>query len=148
MQKIGDSNFKRLIGVWNTTGDIKSDEGTLKLIGMDTYELILGGNYMVHKADVLMGNERSETLEIVKLDGSIDKAKMQFFNTKGEDGIMMGSLNSNEFKITGKGLKFEGTINNDNTKIEGKWCMQTEHDKWTDFINLTLEKQKEVAIST
>lgn len=142
MQKIGESNFKKLIGVWKTSGDIKSGEGTLKLIGIDSYELILDGNYILHKADVLMGNERSETLEIVKLDGSLDKAKMQFFNTKGEEGIMMGSLIDNEFKMMGGRLMFEGTINNDNTTITGKWCMQAERGKWTDFIDLTLQKQK------
>ncbi|WP_257669743.1 hypothetical protein [Parapedobacter tibetensis] len=89
-----------------------------------------------------MGNERSETLEIIQLDNSIDKAKMQYFNTKGEDGIMKSSIINNEFKIEGKGLTFNGTINDENTKIIGKWYIQTENDKWTDFIDLTLEKQK------
>ena len=106
MIRIEESNFKRLIGIWNTSGDIKSGEGNLKLIGTDSYEFILDGNCILHKADVQMGNERNETLEIIKLDNSPDKAKMQYFNSKGEDGIMRSSIVNNEFKIEGNGLRF------------------------------------------
>jgi hypothetical protein len=142
MNKIQNSNFKRLVGVWKTTGDIKSEQDNLKLIGIDSYELILDGNFILHKADVKMGNDRSETLEIIKLDNSSDKAIMQYFNTKGEDDIMRSSIINNEFKIEGNGLKFNGTINEENTKISGKWYIQTENEEWKDFIDLNLEKQK------
>lgn len=142
MNKIENSNFKRLVGVWKTTGDIKSGQDNLKLIGIDSYELILGGNYILHKADVKMGNDRSETLEIIKLDNSLDNAKMQYFNTKGEDGIMISSIINSEFKIEGTGLKFIGVINEENTKISGKWYIQTKNEEWADFIDLNLEKQR------
>lgn len=141
MKKIENSNFKRLVGIWKTTGEIKSGQENLKLIGIDSYELILGGNFILHKADVKMGNDRSETFEIIGLDNSSDKAKMQYFNTKGEDGIMWGSIINNEFKIEGNGLKFNGTVNEENTKISGKWYIQTENKEWIDFIDLNLEKQ-------
>ncbi|GGF13807.1 hypothetical protein [Flavobacterium limi] len=141
MNKIEDSSFKRLVGVWKTTGDIKSGQENLKLIGIDTYELILDGNYILHKADVKMGDERSGTFEIIKLDNSFNKAIMQYFNTKGEDGIMRSSIINNEFRIEGNGLKFNGTINEENTKINGKWSIQTENEEWTDFIDLNLDKQ-------
>ncbi len=97
MKKIEHSNFKRLIGVWKTTGNIKSNRGIDKLIGMDSYELILDGNYILHKADVMMGNERSETFELIKLYSSLDKAKMQYFNSKGEEGTMISFIINNEF---------------------------------------------------
>src|SRR5690606_14887303 len=106
MKNIENSNFIRLVGIWKTTGNIKSGHDNLKLTGIDSYELILDGNYILHKADVKLGNDRSETLEIIKLDNSFDKAVMQYFNTKGEDGKMLSSIVNNEFKIEGNGLKF------------------------------------------
>jgi len=141
MNKIDKSKFKRLIGIWKTTGDIKTDQGNLRLSGIDSYELILDGNYILHKADVQMGNESSETLEIIQLDNSLDKAKMEYFNAKGENGTMTSSIINNEFKIEGKGLMFNGTINDGDTKITGKWSIRTEKGNWIDFIDLTLEKQ-------
>lgn len=55
MIKIETSNFKRFIGIWKTTGQISTENQTLNLSGTDTYELILDGNYILHKADVIMG---------------------------------------------------------------------------------------------
>ncbi len=141
MKKIEISNFKRLVGIWKTTGEIKSGKENLKLIGLDSYELILDGNFILHKADVKMGNERSETFEIIGLESSSEMAKMQYFNSKGEDGIMWSSIFNNEFNIEGNGLKFNGTINEENTRISGKWYIQTESEGWIDFIDLLLEKE-------
>ena len=140
MKNIENSNFMRLVGIWKTTGTIKAGQDNLKLIGIDSYELILNGSCILHKANVKMGKDRSETLEIIKLDSLSDKAIMHYFNTKGEDGKMLSSIVNNEFKIEGNGLKFNGTINEENTKISGKWHMKDDNDKWTDFIDLHLEK--------
>lgn len=141
MKNIENSNFQKLVGVWKTKGTITSGKNNLKLIGTDTYELILNGNYILHKADVKIGNERSETLEIITFDNSSEKAIMQYFNTKGEEGKMRSSIINNEFKIKGKGLKFHGAFNEENTIINGNWYMLKENKKWKPFIELRLEKQ-------
>lgn len=140
MKKIEKSNFTRLVGIWQTTGSMKAGQGSLTLSGIDSYELILDGNFILHKADVKMGNERSETLEIIRLDHASDRAIMQYFNAKGEEGEMLSTIINNEFKIEGTGLKFNGTINEENSEISGKWYMQAENGKWTDFIDLSLKK--------
>ncbi len=142
MNKIENSNFKKLIGNWKTTGNITSDQEKLELTGIDSYELILDGNYILHKATVKMGNEKSETFEIITLlNNSLDSAKMQYFNSKGEDGTMKSSIIRNEFNIEGKDLKFSGQINEEETLITGKWLTQTENKNWNEFIELKLEKQ-------
>jgi|SRR5690606_4687035 len=140
MTNIKQSNFRRLIGTWRTSGNIKSDRENVKLAGMDSYEWILEGNYILHKADVMLGKGRSETFEIIKLNHSPDRAVMQYFNTKGEDGEMSTAIIGDEFKIEGQGLRFEGTINETNTKISGNWYVQAENQEWISFIDLTLEK--------
>ena len=139
--KIKISNFKRLIGIWKTTGKISVGNETRKLNGTDCYEFILDGNYILHKADVLMGNENNETFEIITLGNTADIARMQYFNSKGESGIMTSEINNNGFKIEGNGLKFSGTINDKNSEIVGNWYLQTENNDWVPFIELKLEKQ-------
>jgi hypothetical protein len=141
MAKMETSKFARLIGVWNTTGQIVSGNKTLRLNGTDTYEFILGGNFILHKADVNMGSEKSETIEIISLDDSEDKAQMHYFNTKAESGTMSGQIIDNEFLINGDGIKFAGIINNGNTEVAGKWFLQKEDNTWNEFIELKLEKQ-------
>jgi hypothetical protein len=138
MDKIETSNFKRLIGVWKTEGTILTNNYNSKLIGTDSYEFILNGHYILHKADVKMGNEKSQTFEIIAIDNSTEKAIMQFYNSKGESGSMTSSLIENNFKIKGDKIKFEGTINSKNTEIVGKWFLQSEDNKWTESIDLKL----------
>lgn len=140
MTTIQASNFKRLIGTWKTEGTILNDKQTQKLTGIDSYEFILDGNYILHKADVKMGNEKSETFEIIALEGSTEKASMHYYNSKGETGVMTGFLVKNDFKIKGDKLKFEGTLNEENTRLIGKWWLQTDNGEWTEFIDLKLTK--------
>ena len=141
MVKIDASIFKRLIGVWKTEGNIRKGKDILKLDGIDSYEFILDGNFILHKADVMMGNERSETLEIIGLDQSTVSAKMQYYNAKGDTGVMTCSLVDSDFNITGDQLKFEGTIGDKNENIIGKWYVQSENGEWAEFIDISLTKQ-------
>lgn len=140
MTKIETSNFNRLIGVWKTTGQISTGSETLNLSGTDSYELILDGNYILHKADVIMGSEKSETFEIISLTDTTGNAKMQYFNSKGESGTMKSEITNNDFRIYGDGIKFNGTINDKNSEVIGKWFLQADDKSWTEFINLKLKK--------
>ncbi len=141
MAKLETSNFKRLIGNWMTEGTILNETSHSKIAGTDSYEFILDGNYILHKADVMMGDERSETFEIIEVDQSNGKGKMYYYNSKGERGVMTASLAENNFLIEGDKIKFEGVLHDDDTKVIGKWYMQTEQDEWVDFIDLKLTKQ-------
>lgn len=141
MNKIENSDFKRLIGTWETSGQVHAANGTVNLSGLDSYEFILGGNYILHKADVMIGNEKSETFEIISLNKKTGDAQMQYFNSKGESGVMTSEINGNEFQIIGDGIKFMGAINSENTELTGQWLIQKENKNWTEFIILKLEKR-------
>lgn len=65
MTKIETSNFERLIGVWKTEGVIITEKDNTKFAATDSYQFILEGNYILHQVDVIMANERSETLKLL-----------------------------------------------------------------------------------
>ena len=140
MTAIETSSFKRLIGTWTTEGTIFTENGNLKLAGIDSYEFILNENYILHKAAVKKGNEKSETFEIIALSSTSEKATMHYYNSKGETGVMTGSFTENNFTIEGDKIKFEGTINEENTIVSGKWYLQTERNRWAEYIDLKLTK--------
>jgi len=141
MENTQKSNFARLIGLWKTTGIIKSEHEDLNLVGVDSYEWMLNGQYILHKADVKMGNEKSETFEIIKMDVTTKLATMYYFNSNGEDGTMSSKISNGIFEINGDGLKFHGSIDTENTSIVGKWYSKNDKDEWVEFIELNLEKQ-------
>lgn len=140
MKKIEASNFKRLIGTWKTSGLVITQEKTVDLNGVDTYALILDGNFIRHKADVMMGMEKSETFEMISLGHSDDDAKMQYFNSRGESGVMTSQMKNDSFQINGNGIKFQGLINEENSEIIGNRSIQSENKEWIEFIELKLEK--------
>jgi hypothetical protein len=90
----------------------------------------------------MMGDERTQTFEIISLTNSKERAKMKYYNSKGESGSMTSYLVKNVFKIKSSTMKFEGKFNDENTELIGKWFLK-ESDKWNDFIDLKLKKQKE-----
>src|SRR5690606_319471 len=106
MTKIAESGFQRLLGVWKTSGQILSGGDTLILRGRDSYKLILGGNYILHKAAVYMGDVQSETFELIGLNGSSKDAEMTYFNSAGERGTMKGNIEGDDFLIKGDRLRF------------------------------------------
>jgi len=59
--------LNKFAGRWNTEGKIPSSETSpeINISGTDTYEWILGGFFLLHKADVIIGNEKSETFEVI-----------------------------------------------------------------------------------
>ena len=141
MNKMDKSNFIKLIGNWKTEGTIFNDKGNSELIGTDTYEFILEDNFILHKAEVKMGNEKSETYEIFELTDATEKAKMQYFNSKGENGMMTSSIKEDNYKINGEKIKFEGIFINKNKQLIGKWYLETSTNEWIKFIDMKLTKQ-------
>jgi len=142
MENTQKSNFARLIGLWKTTGIIKTEHDDLNLVGVDSYEWMLNGQYILHKADVKMGKEKSETFEIIKPDEKNELATMHYFNSNGEDGTMNSKISNGIFEINGDGLKFHGSIDKENKSIVGKWYSKNDKDEWVEFIELNLEKQQ------
>ena len=143
-KRIENTDFKKLIGKWKTEGRIlKTDQNPeMKISGTDVYEMILGGFFILHTADVLMGNEKSQTYEIIGWDQPNDQATFQHYNNQGLSGKMTGIIKNNEFKINGEGLRFNGQINNNDKEIAGTWEKLTDQNNWVAFLKMNFTKME------
>jgi hypothetical protein len=141
MEHITGSNFKRLIGECRTSGSIYAGKDTLTLSGTDSYKFVLGNHYILHQADVSLGDHTSKTLELIKLDDIAHRATMHYFNSQGEDGQMLSTFFDNTLIINGTGLRFEGEMNREDTRLRGTWFKQSGDDRWIAYIDLVLEKR-------
>jgi hypothetical protein len=61
-----DARLERLVGTWETRGEVVGDEGatTASIEGTDSYEW-LGQETLVHRADVRMGEKRVRVFEVI-----------------------------------------------------------------------------------
>jgi hypothetical protein len=139
---IEDTDFKKLIGKWKTEGRIlKNDKNPeMKITGTDTYETILGGFFILHTADVLMGNEKSQTYEIMGLNKTGDQAILRHYNNQGSSGKMTGTLKNGELKLNGDGLRFYGLFSTNDNQITGTWEKLTDQKKWVEFLKMNFTK--------
>ena len=140
--RIEGTEFKKLIGTWKTEGKILATDknAEMKITGTDTYELILDGFFILHKADVLMGNVNSRTLEMIGFDETNDQATLDHYNNQGSSGKMTGTLKDNELKINGKALRFQGQLTDHENRINGTWQKLNNQKEWIDFLVMKLTK--------
>lgn len=122
--RIENTDFNKLIGKWKTEGRVLTtgNNSEMKIKGTDTYEIILDGFFILHKADVLMGNENSQTYELIGLDNNDQRAIFEHYNNQGSSGRMTGHLkNGNlQLKVTGFDLKVSSGTTTNNLMGLGK----------------------------
>jgi hypothetical protein len=112
----------------------------MDIIGTDTYELILDGFFLLHKADVIMGKEKSNTLEMIWLNQPDCHVSLQHYNNAGSFGLMSGRLKQREWKITGDELRFDGKFNENCDQLSGLWQKLDSQKKWVNFIEIELRR--------
>lgn len=141
-KRIENTEFRKLIGNWKTEGKILANQNSpeMEIIGTDTYELILNGFFILHKADVIMGNEKSETFELIGLDNKNDQATLEHYNNHGSSGKMNGNLINNELTINGEFLRFKGNLNESENQLVGTWKKMDNRKVWTTFLEMKLTK--------
>jgi hypothetical protein len=139
-KRIEHSDFKVFIGKWSTEGRIfGTDESPeMEIIGTDTYEPILDGFFLLHQADVLIGNVKSKTFEIMGFMESDAQVSLQYYNNVGAFGLMSGSLTNGEWKIRSKDLRFDGKFTENRNELTGTWQKLDNQKKWVNFIEIKL----------
>lgn len=141
-QRIDNSEFQKLIGEWKTEGRIlaQDKESAISLHGTDRYKLILDGYYILHQADVLIGEARGQTYELISLDEAGPKATFAYFNNQGASGKMDGLLEKDHLTIEGDGLRFEGHLTDEGKQLVGIWQQLDRQGHWQDWMEIRLSK--------
>lgn len=130
------------IGVWNTTGILEAGLGNadIEVKGTDSYEWMPGGFFMLHKVDVMMGEERNESLEIIGYDEDRQTFTMHAFDNKGVETTMSAEYKNGLWLFYNAQLRFEGGFNDKRTLLSGSWLQKDDHSHWQQFIRICLEK--------
>ena len=112
-----------LIGKWHTQGEILQGAfvSSKDIRGMDTYEWVSGGFFILHRVDVFMGNERTEAIEIIGYDENHKSYFMKSFDNQGASITMYAVLEkSGVLKFGDNKMKSVLTVNK-GTNISATW---------------------------
>ncbi len=138
------NHLSRFIGSWDTEGLIPSSNGSseIKIIGTDNYEWITDGFFLLHTADVTIGDDNSKTHEIIGYDSLNNHYTMQHYNNKGNSGFMTATVNDGLWTFNGDSLCFKGGFNEQGDVFSGIWEQLTDDKTWSHLMEIKLSKTK------
>ena len=132
-----------LIGKWNTKGEIKEDGNmpATKIIGTDRYEWVLNGCFILHKADVKMGDEKIEVIELIGEFDNISRTyKMRSFDNQGNFVTMVAHLDEiSTLHILGDKMRSKLSII-DSNNISVHWEKSEDNKNWKLWMELSFSK--------
>ena len=97
-----DKRLQAIVGRWQTSGYVIG-EPDLPVVGVDNYEALPGGYFVVHYVDVIVGERHVQAIEII---GEPDTASRGFlarsFDSDGNTELMLLTIDDNGvFHFTG-----------------------------------------------
>ena len=132
-----------LSGKWRTEGDILDDSGEVeaKVTGTDTYEWVAGGYFLLHRVDVMMGDAKTEVIEIIGCyDSTNNSYAMRSFDNEGNFITMKGRFEKDgAFKIEGEGMRSTLTYNQSERSMTIFW-EKLQDGLWKPWIHMKLTK--------
>lgn len=121
-------------GHWKTKGIVYATEhtGELQIKGYDSYYWLKGGHFMIHQADVMIGNDRMQSIEIIRYDAFSGKYLMHYYGTDGGTGKMKAECEGRSWNFYSDSEEFCGKFSEDGRKISGTWkrLLNNEWVKW------------------
>lgn len=134
--------LQKFVGLWNTVGVIPatSESPEIKVLGTDSYEWLPGGFFLLHKVNVLVGDDRNETFEVIGYDKQAKHFTLQHYDNKGGSGKMIGKVNDGVWTFLGDTLRFKGGFKNEGKEFSGVWEQSDDGSHWAHFMNITLKK--------
>lgn len=137
------------IGKWHTTGDVAATSSlpALKVDFLDTYKWYPGGFFLVHDAEGKVGEEYSNSIEIIGYDSERACYVATFFDSTGGSGKEEIHLNGNTWTWRGTnvmGVKEHrciAVISNDGKTIDARHEKSDDGINWQLWMNVVLRRQ-------
>jgi hypothetical protein len=129
-----------LAGTWNSFGKIlaSEDSPSSEVAGTDTYEWLPDKQYMIHRADVTVGDDKVDVIEII---GEYDEAKractMHAFQNDGSHSVMWANVNEDgSLLFADDVIRATLTLHPDGKTMHAKWerLNDNQWEHWMDML--------------
>jgi hypothetical protein len=130
------------VGRWRTAGEVLASGSTpaLEIAGVDEYEWLPGGFFLLHRVDVRIGGEPVQALEIIGWDSERESYFMRSFDSQGNTGEMRARVDdAGTWRFEGDAERFTGTFGEDGGTLSGRW-ERREGDGWLPWMDVRLSK--------
>ena len=141
-RSIANELINKFVGRWNTDGRIlpTATSEEIKISGTDTYEWLPGEFFLLHRVNVLVGDDKNQTLEIIGFDSDKNHYTLQHYDNKGNSGFMTGHFDQGRWTFLGETLRFTGEFSENDKVFSGVWEKSEDGKNWTHFMDIRLVK--------
>ncbi|HEX6371876.1 MAG TPA: DUF1579 family protein [Longimicrobium sp.] len=140
----GHQALAPFVGRWRTAGRVlESGSGpALEIAGVDEYEWLPGGFFLLHRVDVRMGGERAQALEIIGYDAGRRGYFMRSFDDQGNAGEMQARVSDDgTWTFEGDAERFRGGFGDGGDTLSGRW-ERREGDRWLPWMDVRLTRER------
>lgn len=136
-------SLQSIIGSWFTEGEVIDSNGKeTRIKGIDTYEWALGKAFIIHKVDVVIGEENIESVEIIsEPEDGTNSFKMLSSDLRGEQTEMnLHVISENVFEILGDKMKAELNILKEGKSMKAQWYRSDDNQSWQPWMTMRFTK--------
>lgn len=137
--------FSRLIGRWKTSGSVFDEHGrkTISIAGTDEYEWMTGGHWIIHRVDVMMGDDHVRALELIgDHDAEGDSYTFRAFDSSGSFDTMIATQRPDgAWKIQGDGVRTTLSPGEDGSFMTAHWEREVDNKSgtWIRWIDMRFD---------
>jgi hypothetical protein len=132
-----------LVGQWSTTGENvpTGDDAPISIKGTDKYEWLPGRQFLIHHADVWMGDEKVNVIEILgPVSDDAVAIPMRSFDNGGNHTLMHASQEaSNVWLFANDELRARLTIDDNAESMAARWERQAD-GRWAHWLDMRFSK--------
>lgn len=111
-----------------------------RIEGVDTYEWLPGGFFLMHKIDARVGDEEIKGIEIIGYDASSQTYPTRSFDNKGNTGAYQASVRDGVWTFRGEAERFTGSFSDGGDTLTGAWERSSDGSKWLPWMHVILTK--------
>jgi hypothetical protein len=113
---------------WRTSGRMFDADGAevMRVEGTDEYEWMPGGQWVIHRVDVMMGDNHTQALELIGDPAEDGSFTMRAFDASGAFDTMTLTVRDRTFHTEGDGVRNILTVADDGASMAVVWEQQTD----------------------
>ncbi|MCA2213095.1 DUF1579 family protein [Jidongwangia harbinensis] len=131
-----------LVGRWRTFGTVFGEDGApvMSVDGTDEYEWMPGGQWVIHRVDVAMGNDRARALELIGEPADDGTFAMRAFDSSGSFDEMRLTVHGRTMLAEGDRVRNTLTAADTGRSMTATWERQTDGGAWIRWMDLTFQR--------
>lgn len=132
-----------ITGSWQSSGKMyMDDDSQIAINGTDNYEWLPGNQFLIHRADVHVGNDKIDVIEIIgEYDENEKACTMHAFQNDGNHGVMWATMEENgSMLFYGDTIRSFLTIEKNGKTMYAKW-ERLENTQWIHWMDMYFSRK-------